>query len=152
MARAVLAALLSAALLPCAAGAQELKQTPNSRVNVTQCYPHMHAPGTAHPWIDPYGYYHTVTNFPYDVGFIDIGYTNTAPVAAHEVEFGLVARNALIAIANDVGTFAPGAKIEHEFSLDPQVFPLGTQFPYCAILRVKYADGTEWRNPNPPPT
>lgn len=31
-----------------------------------------------------------------------------------------------------------------------KIFPIGTAFPYCAVLRVQYADGSVWQNPNPP--
>lgn len=145
----LLAAAACFAALP--ANAQELRQTPGSRITVSQCSPHRHRVGTpAHPWIDPYGIYHDVTGFPYQVGFLGITYTNDAPVAAKEIQFGLVSRGTLIAVSKDDGTFSSGVKIDHEFSLDPEVFPIGTALPYCAVLHVKYADGTQWRNPNPP--
>lgn len=140
-----------ALLIALPASAQQLQQTPGSQITVTQCAPHRHQVGSpGHPWIDPYGIYHGVERFPYEVGFLGIGYTNTARKAATEVDFGLVSRGSLIAVAKDVGTFSSGAKIDHEFSLDPEVFPIGTAFPYCAVLRVKYADGTQWRNASPP--
>lgn len=100
--------------------------------------------------VDPYGVYHGITDFPYQVGFLAITYTNDAPVAAKEIQFGLVSRGTLIAVTKDVGTFSNGVKIDHEFSLDPEVFPIGTALPYCAVLSITYADGTQWRNPNPP--
>lgn len=133
------------------ARAQDLRQTPGSQITVRQCAPHRHRAGTpGHPWIDPYGIYHGVENFPYQVGFLSIAYTNDAPKTATEVDFGLVSRGSLIALAKDAGTFSRGVDIDHEFSLDPEVFPIGTALPYCAVMRVKYADGTEWTNPNPP--
>jgi len=55
-----------------------------------------------------------------------------------------------VAVAKDVGKFSPGVTIDHEFAISREVFPLGTQFPYCAVLYVRYADGTAWRNPSPP--
>ncbi|HEV2261956.1 MAG TPA: hypothetical protein VGR69_06705 [Candidatus Rubrimentiphilum sp.] len=131
--------------------AQGLKQTPGSQITVSQCDPHRHAVGTVgHPWIDPYGNLHTAANFPYSEGFLAITYSNNAPKVATEVDFGLVSRGSLIAVANDRGTFSPGVNIDHEFDVSPEIFPIGTSFPYCAVIRVKYADGTEWRNPNPP--
>lgn len=145
--------LLAAAVCGAPALAQQpLRQTPGSHVTVTECSPHRHRVGTpGHSWIDPYGIYHPPgANFPYSVGFLGVTYTNDAPIAAKEIDFGLVSRGHLIAVSNDVGTFSHGVKIAHEFSLDPEVFPIGTAFPYCAVLRVKYADGREWRNPNPP--
>lgn len=146
-------ALVSAALFLCVlpANAQSIKQTAGSNITVTKCDAHQHPVGTAgHPWIDPYGNYHPAANFPYAEGFLDVAYTNNAHVAAKEIDFGLVSRDWMIAVTRDIGTFAPGTNIDHEFSLDPQVFPIGTALPYCAVLRVKYADGTEWHNPNPP--
>lgn len=143
--------LAAALLLTVPAAAQDLKQTPGSQITVTQCNPHRHPAGYAgHPWIDPYGIYHTAHDFPYTVGYLGVVYTNDAPKDAKEVDFGLVSRGSLIAIAKDVGNFTTGVKIDHEFSVDPEIFPIGTAFPYCAVLRVKYADGTQWRNPSPP--
>jgi hypothetical protein len=129
---------------------QDLKQTPGSNVRVMQCLPHLHTAGTAHPWIDPYGVWHSSSDFPYSQGFLAITYVNDAKKPATEVDFGLVSRGTLIAVTNDVGSFATGASIAHEFSVSPQIFPIGTALPYCAVLRVKYADGTEWHNPSPP--
>jgi hypothetical protein len=118
---------------------------------VEQCNPHQHEPGSGgHVWVDPYGRHHGIRNFPYTAGFLGVTYTNNAKKAAREVDFGLVSRGSLIAVAKDVGTFTPDVRINHEFSVDPEIFPIGTALPYCAVIRVKYADGTEWRNPNPP--
>jgi hypothetical protein len=142
---------LGLALIALPARGQEIKQTPGSMITVTQCNPHQHAAGTPfHPWIDPYGIYHGNGPFPYETGFLEIAYANGSDVAAKEIDFGLVARGSLIATTKDVGTFSKDAKIDHEFSVDPEIFPIGTALPYCAVLRVKYADGTEWQNPNPP--
>lgn len=126
------------------AAAQQMKQTPGSNVTVDECNPHRHGAGTpGHAWIDPYGRYHGMGNFPYMVGFLTVRYTNTAPKTASEIDFGLVSRGSLIALAKDVGTISRGAQIDHEFSVDPEIFPIGTAFPYCAVMRVKYADGTQ---------
>lgn len=133
--------------------AQSLKQTPGSQISVTQCNPHQHQRGMGmpHPWIDPYGVLHSdVNTFPYTEGFLGIKYANQASKPATEVDFGLVSRGYLIAVVNDVGTFSPNVSIAHEFDVSPEIFPIGTSLPYCAVMRVKYADGTEWRNPNPP--
>ena len=147
----ILLACTLPAFIAVAASAQDVRQTPGSNVTVQECSPHRHTAGyPGHPWIDPYGNIHGRENFPYTVGFLAVAYMNDARKPASEIDFGLVSRGSLIALAKDVGTFSPGARISHEFSLDPEVFPIGTQFPYCAVLRVKYADGTEWRNPDPP--
>jgi hypothetical protein len=149
--RALLVSVALTALANSSASAQ-IRQTAGSKITVAECSAHQHPAGyPGHPWIDPYGGYHGVTNFPYTVGFLAIAYTNHATVAAKEVDFGLISRGSLIATAKDVGTFTPGVEIRHEFSVDPEIFPIGTALPYCAVLRITYADGTEWRNPNPPP-
>ncbi|HEX5275490.1 MAG TPA: hypothetical protein VFW34_09475 [Candidatus Rubrimentiphilum sp.] len=148
---AALTGMLAAAIS--VAYAQTLKQTPGSQISVSQCSPHQHQPGVGapHPWVDPYGILHTnVSTFPYAEGFLAITYANQASKAATEVDFGLVSRGYLIAVVNDAGTFSPNVPIAHEFSVSPEIFPIGTSLPYCAVMRVKYADGTEWRNPNPP--
>lgn len=147
--KALLAAV-AFAVVAAPAGAQ-VRQTPGSQVTVETCYPHRHTPGQRHGWIDPYGNYRDSTLFRIDDGFLAIDFRNDGPVAAKEVDFGLVARGSLVAVAKDVGTFSPGVTIRHEFAISREVFPLGTQFPYCAVLRIKFADGTSWRNPNPPP-
>ena len=141
----------AAALVGVTANSGGMQQTPGSNITVMQCNPHRHAADTpGHPWIDPYGRYHPSVRFPYSDGFLAVSYANDAHKPAREVEFGLVAGHWLVALVKDVGTFSPGARIEHEFSLDREVFPIRTKTPYCAVLRVKYADGTEWVNPRPP--
>jgi hypothetical protein len=148
-----IAAFAVAALLVSAAAVADtnapIKQTPGSKIVVAACDPHVHTVAQAHPWIDPYGVYHT-TMFPACDAFLGITYKNVASVAATEVDFGLVARGSLVAVAKDVGSFAPDVSIDHEFVISREVFPLGTSFPYCAVMRVKYADGSVWNNPNPP--
>jgi hypothetical protein len=143
-----IAALLLALCPP--ALAQE-RQTPGSRIQVEVCHPHRHTAAEAHPWIDPFGVWHYGrVDFPWWDGFLQVTYRNQAGVAASEVDFGLVARGSLVAVAKDVGTFSPGVRIDHEFVISREVFPLGTEFPYCAVLRVRYSDGSVWTNPNPP--
>jgi len=131
---------------------EQTRQTAGSNITVLTCYPHLHGPGEAHPWIDPYGVQRYPNAFPYYDGFLAIDYKNDTKQAATEVDFGLVARGSLVATAKDTGKFSEGVKIQHEFVISREVFPIGTAFPYCAVLRVKYHDGSEWHNPNPPPT
>lgn len=131
----------------------QTRQTAGSNIAVFTCDPHRHLPGVTHPWVDPYGRLHRYPgDFPGGEGFLTIDYRNEASRTAIEVDFGLVARQSLIAVAKDVGRFSSGVTIRHEFVISGEAFPIGTQFPYCAVLRVKYSDGSEWRNPNPPPT
>lgn len=69
---------------------------------VEQCNPHQHEPGSGgHVWVDPYGRYHGIRNFPYTAGFLGVTYTNNAKKAAREVDFGLVSRGSLIAVRRD---------------------------------------------------
>jgi len=141
---------LAAALLAPIAARAETPQTPGSNILVTECDPHVHTAAQVHPWIDPYGYWHSSPNFfPSWDAFLGIAYENRAPVQATEIDFGLVAGGWLVAVAKDVGKFAPGVKIDHEFVVSREIFPL-RGMPYCAILRVKYADGSVWQNPRPP--
>jgi hypothetical protein len=127
------------------------RQTPGSQILVLGCAPHRHTAAAYHPWIDPYGYWHYgAAYFPYWDAFLGVSYKNEAAAVATEVDFGLVARGSLIAVAKDVGKFSSGVTINHEFVISREVFPIGTQFPYCAVLRVRYADGTVWQNPSPP--
>ena len=149
---AVLVALVlgaSAGAVATAQGATD--QTPGSNITVLTCYPHVHAVGVTHPWIDPYGVHQGPNRFPSDEGFVAIDYRNDSKTAATEVDFGLVVRDSLVATAKDIGKFSTAVKIQHEFVVSREIFPIGTSSPYCAVLRVKYADGSEWRNPRPPP-
>jgi len=130
----------------------EMRQTPGSNITIYACDPHVHVQGVSHPWVDPYGTLHQPTHFPNDEGFLTIDYLNDAKKTATEVDFGLVIRDSLVATATDKGTFSSGIKIQHEFVISREVFPIGTSEPYCPVLRVKYSDGSEWRNPIPPPT
>jgi hypothetical protein len=144
------AVVLTVALLAPGTAAAQQPQTEGSRILVTECSPHEHTAAEAHPWIDPYGNPHyTAANFPAWDAFLTIGYENRAASAATEVDFGLALRGSLVAVAKDVGTFSPGVAIEHEFVVSREIFPLDGM-PYCAVLRVRYADGTVWQNPFPP--
>jgi len=144
--KALLAAPMLALLLPCTAPAQEL-QTPGSKILVMECNPHRHSVGQAHPWIDPYGNWHySPAAFPYWDAFLAITYENRAPLVATEIDFGLFASGSLIAVARDVGKFSPNVKIDHEFVVSREIFPLSAT-PSCAVFRVKYADGSVWQNP-----
>lgn len=137
--------LLAATLM-----AQAPLQTPDSQITVTSCRPHLHAAAQAHPFIDPYGMWQrNARHFPAYEAFLAIGYQNRSRLIATEVHFGLVVRGSLVAVVKDVGIFAPGAIIEHEFVVSREIFPLPTNAPFCEVLHVKYADGSNWFNPRP---
>src|SRR5665213_4054586 len=96
-------------------------QTPHAHVLVSSCTAHRHyTMDQAHPWIDPYGIWHSSNTFRLTDGFLAVDYTNEAAIAATEVDFGLVARGSLVAAARDVGTFSPGIAIRHEFAVSPE--------------------------------
>lgn len=142
-------ALAGIFLTPGPALAQML-QTHGSNILVMECNPHLHTAAEVHPWIDPYGnWHHSPTYFPSWDAFLAITFKNEADRAATEIDFGLVSGGSLIAVAKDVGRFSPGAKIDHEFVVSREIFPLAAT-PNCAVLRVKYADGSIWQNPIPP--
>ena len=142
--------IVLALLVVAIVSADTQQQTPGSKILVSQCNPHRHTPAQAHPWIDPYGLSHGESNFPSWDAFLTISYQNQASVAATEVGFGLVTRGSLVAVAKDRGSFSKDTKIDHEFVVTSEIFPLGTTPPYCSVLWVKYADGTMWVNPKPP--
>ena len=144
-----LAALLAIAI------SMPLRQTPGSHIQITHCNVHTHPPNVRHPWVDVYGVTHPVTDFPADQAFLAIAYTNTATKAAREIDFGLVSRGELIAIAHD-RDFERDGLVAHEFVIlrmfHPRELPnrFNADLPYCAVLKVTYSDGSSWRNPNPP--
>jgi hypothetical protein len=136
----------AAVSLTMGAAAAQAFTTPGSRIAVTDCVPHRHTVGQSHPWIDPYGGWHyDPTRFPYWDAFLSIGYENKAAVVATEIDFGLLVGGSLVAVVKDVGRFSPGVKIDHEFVLSREIFPLVGE-PFCSVLRVKYADGTSWHD------
>ena len=120
-------------------------QTMTGHIQVNECVPEQGVPSQS--WVGPYGRMYSQTGTP---STLTIHYINEAPKPASTIEFGLVANNRLIAEVRDKGTFSTGAKIKHVFGISPNVFPIGTAFTFCVPLRVKYADGSVWTNPNPP--
>jgi hypothetical protein len=81
---------------------------------------------------------------------LQIDYHNATDATMKDIEFGLIAHGNLVAEVRDVGTFSPGAEIKHSFGLSPNVFPLGTSLVECIPLKIKYEDGSKWKNPHLP--
>jgi hypothetical protein len=127
----------------------EEQQTPGSGIHVQTCRAQKGRPAYTDTYTDSEGKIRT-RRVDEEDSHLKIYYRNTAAVAAREVDFGLVARNELVDTVKDVGTFSPGILIEHKFKVSRDIFPLRTALPYCAVLRVHYADGRVWNNPNPP--
>jgi hypothetical protein len=152
-----LARLLAVPALVCLIAAARSGPSP---VRVTACDPA--APAVAVPgyfrgfypdnpyyWPDVWGYrYHQPPVL--DNATLSIDYMNVSPKTARTVEFGLMARGALVAEVRDVGTFSQNAEIKHQFGLDNRVFPIGTALPECIPLRVTFQDGSKWVNPHLP--
>ncbi|HXW50876.1 MAG TPA: hypothetical protein VEJ41_02700 [Candidatus Acidoferrales bacterium] len=130
-------------------------------INVNKCNPQLNTnayPGYVagyYPRVGPYGWYDV-----YGVRYVQpvmtgsahlgIDYVNATSKVMSAIEFGLLARGSLVAEVKDVGTFSPGVEIKHEFGISTNVFPLGTGLPVCVPLRIKFADGSMWRNPHLP--
>ncbi len=132
-------------------------------------FPHIDVTGcsvswqsTMRPWSDPFGAtHHELAN---NQAFLQISYSNTSTAPATAVVFGLVSYGKLIAVAHDsaaahqIGAFSHNALVTGQFAIPgtvfPRLFPVeagGDGIPYnCAVLKVAYADGSVWRNENPP--
>lgn len=130
-------------------------------VHVTTCQPSRNVmmsggwtpgfyPAGPYYWPTVYGYRYYQPRVASSNPALAIDYTNITQNVIKEVEFGLVTNGNLVAEVKDVGTFSPGAEIKHEFGLSPNVFPIQTGLPQCIPLKIKYADGTKWKNPRLP--
>ncbi len=126
----------------------------DARANVSTSYP-AYVPGFypyARPWFwgDPYGagfYQPPVTSANPEM-YVD--FTNVTHQVIKTVVWGLVANGRLVAEAKDVGTFSPGAEIQHKYGISPNVFPLQTGLPQCVALAITFASGKHIVNPNLP--
>jgi hypothetical protein len=81
---------------------------------------------------------------------LGIDYFNATGIVMKDIEFGLVSGGVMLAEVRDVGTFSPTAEIKHEFGLNPGVFPMRTGMARCVPLKITFADGSKWTNPNLP--
>lgn len=157
--------LILIACVLCIAAPAMAAQAPQAAVKVNRCDP-VHNPGTAgtttyvgyapgyypagrYNWNDPYRrtYYQPPVS---PTGTLFIDFVNSSTDAMKAIDFGLVARGHLIAEVRDVGTFSPGVEIKHEFGVSPNIFPIGTGLPVCMPLRIEFANGTSWTNPQLP--
>jgi len=80
-------------------------------------------------------------------GGTQIGYVNRGPKTAESVTFAVGYRNAaqhFLRRVTDYGSFAPGALIDHHFSLYSDVTYAGKQNQGCRAVAVKWSDGTRW--------
>jgi hypothetical protein len=76
-----------------------------------------------------------------------IVYVNRGSKMAKSITFGVGYRNAennFYRRVTDVGSFAPGAQVDHHFDLFNDVTYAGKQTRSCTALSVKWSDGTTW--------
>jgi hypothetical protein len=84
-------------------------------------------------------------------GGTNIVYVNLGHKTASSVTFAVGYRNAAshyIRRVTDVGSFAPGATINHTLPLYNDVTYAGAQTSSCIPLEVKWAGGTLWVAPS----
>ncbi len=84
-------------------------------------------------------------------GGTHIVYVNLGKKTASEITFVVGYRNAsqhYLRRVQDVGSFAPGATIDHVLSLYNDVTYAGAQTTSCLPVQVKWAGGTIWIAPS----
>ena len=84
-------------------------------------------------------------------GGTNIVYVNLGNKTAASVTFVVGYRNAsqsYLRRVQDVGSFAPGATINHNLSLYNDVTYAGSQTTKCVPIEVKWAGGTVWMAPS----
>ncbi len=84
-------------------------------------------------------------------GGTHIVYVNLGKKTASEITFAVGYRNAsqhYLRRVQDVGSFAPGATIDHVLSLYNDVTYAGAQTSSCLPVQVKWAGGTVWIAPS----
>jgi hypothetical protein len=79
---------------------------------------------------------------------VDFANESASPITA--VDFGLVKDGKLVAMVRDTGVFAPKASVMHAFGISESAVPDRVTSSSCVALRVQYADGKSWMNPNIP--
>jgi hypothetical protein len=85
--------------------------------------------------------YHNMNLLP---ALLQITFQNYSSAEATDVVFA-VEGNGFAKQINDVGRFAKGVQIRHNFPVNP--FSVGGPI-YVRIVQVSFADGTVWQNPN----
>ncbi len=75
---------------------------------------------------------------------LTIAFTNTAKVAAREINFSFGTERRTILTKRDAGTFAPHVKITHRFPFPHDVSVIGIGSATCRVTKVVFADGSTW--------
>lgn len=91
-------------------------------------------------------------------GFLSVHFTNTAQRTATHVVFRVPYRDSSMDFADD-GRFSQNVAVSHALkeSLPPAFNetwykPLQANFSDCAVVNVRFDDGTQWQNPATPAT
>jgi hypothetical protein len=82
-----------------------------------------------------------------------ISYVIGGNKTASSITFAVGYRNSashFLRRVTDVGSFAPGTTISHDFALFNDVTYAGSHTTMCVPTQVKYAGGTVWMAPNQP--
>lgn len=86
-------------------------------------------------------------------GGTTIVYANLGKKTAASITFLVGYRNAqhnFLRRVTDIGSFAPGATIDHTLTLFNDVTYAGSQTSSCVPIEVKWAGGTVWIAPSKP--
>ncbi len=79
-----------------------------------------------------------------------IDFKNISEKPISSVEFGYVQNGKVRATVRDAGMFDPNSVIMHAFALGDASILANASTMSCVPLRVKYADGSTWMNPDMP--
>lgn len=85
-------------------------------------------------WDNGTQYYDPVVFAPKPV--LSIRFVNESDRTIHDIVFGLYAGDTLVTKVRDTGRFSPGATIQHDLRLKPEVFPLPSGALRCVPLDV----------------
>jgi hypothetical protein len=79
-----------------------------------------------------------------------IDFKNVSQKPISSVEFGYVQNGKVRATVRDAGTFDPDSVVMHAFALGDASLVANASTMSCVPLRVKFADGSTWMNPEMP--
>jgi hypothetical protein len=85
-----------------------------------------------------------------DAALIDARFKNTAGATADKIDFRIWWGDGTVDTVHDVGTFAPGVTIRHNWYVGLSIRPIVPRlwdYVRASVSRVHYVDGTEWTSP-----
>jgi len=112
-------------------------------IAISSCDVPQWRPAGAFPYWRPWDYPVLGGGVPVTDG-ITISYTNVSTLVADRVLFAVNYRGDKERIA-DVGTFSPGATINHTFGQFSGLAYLGSRPNGCRVAAIRFTDGTAWR-------